>query len=392
MIGSRRGAHNRNIDLEKIYRVSPQKIVFCSLQEFSIHYFNGHILGGDWDRLEKRFDSLDIYAAVKQVCLEGKSWADTVFYQRVLDDLRNGQILWGCQDEQDLVKRCHFIDSLFQSIHTDGYKSQRELFLAGQITDPVVAEEEVTVSIGRNGDFLFSDGAHRLAIAKLLEVPAIPVKVAVRHKDWIKFRDELSFYTRDTTVTKDGKLYQPITHPDLMDLPANHECDDRFQLIKEHISVRRGCLLDIGANLGYFCHRFEEIGFECNALENHAPTVIFLRKLARAENRRFKILTESVLDSQEIRNTHFNIVLALNIFHHFLKTQDDYDKLVDLLKNLQMDELFFESHMPDEPQMKGAYRNYSPDEFVKFIIGNSCVRKADLLGTMKDGRSLFRLY
>ena len=199
------------------------------------------------------------------------------------------------------------------------------------------------------------------------------------------------FYARDSGVTKSKRLYQPITHPDLADIPAAHECEDRLNSIEDNLSAQQGHVLDIGACLGYFCHRFEEKGFDCYAVENHPPTVYFLRRLARAENRRFKIITESILDSSEIKNTHFEIVLALNIFHHFLKTKEDYDKLVDLLKNLQMDELFFEPHLPDELQMEGAYKNYSPDEFVKFILENSNLRIADLLGKMKDGRSLYRL-
>ena len=66
--------------------------------------------------------------------------------------------------------------------------------------------------------------------------------------------------------------------------------------------------------------------------------------------------------------------------------------LLILLNTLQMDELFFEPHHPGEPQMKGAYRNYSPDEFVEFIIANSNLKRADLIGIMKDGRSLYKLY
>jgi hypothetical protein len=392
LLGSWSGAYVRNIDVDKVYWVSPHRIVFSSLLEFSHHDFKGHILGGNWDHLEKRFDTLDLYIAIKEVCKEGKKWSDTVFYQRVLDDIRKGQLLWGCQDESDLVKRCKYIESLFQSICNDGYKSQRELFLAGKIQDQVVAEEEVTVSIGRYGDLLFCDGAHRMAIAKLIGVTTIPIKVAVRHKDWIKFRNELLFYARHGSVTDNGKLYQPVTHPDLADLPAFHECEDRFQLIKDHISTRQGHLLDIGANLGFFCHRFEEKGFNCYAVENDPTTTYFLKKLARAEDRRFKIITESVLESSEVRNTHFDVVLALNILHHFLKTQEDYDKLVNLLQDLQMSEFFFEPHLFDEPQMQGAYKNYSPDEFVKFITMNSMLKRAELISVMKDKRPLFRLF
>ena len=390
LVGSWVGSRVSKIDVDKIYWISPNKIVFSSLKEFNLHDFKGKILGGDWDRLEKRFDTLDLYIAIKKVCVEGKKWAETDYYQYALEDIKKGRLMLD-ESERDLEMECKKIESLYQSIQHDGYISQKELFIAGQIQDPKVAEEEVTVSIGRFGDLLFSDGAHRLAIAKLLGVPTIPVKIAVRHKNWIEFRNELVHYGQDTPITKDKNLYQSVTHPDLSDLPAAHLCEDRFQLIKDNTAVRQGFLLDIGANLGYFCHRFEEIGLDCYAVENHLPTVYFLERLARAENRKFKIITESVFVNPEIRNIRFNIVLALNVFHHFLKTHEDFDKLVDLLKNLQMDELFFEPHLPNDPQMQDAYKNYSPDEFVKLITSNSKLKTAVLLSVMEDGRPLYKI-
>jgi hypothetical protein len=388
LTGSLRGTYASGIDVDKTRWVSPQRIVFSSLQEFNFRDFRGHIIGGDWDRLDKKFDDLDVCVAFKQVCQEGKGWAETVFYQRVLGELNAGHVLWSCKDQRDLEQRCKSLESLFHSIQCEGYKSQRELFLAGRIQDPLEAEEEVTVSIGRHGDLLFCDGAHRLAIAKLLGVPRIPVKVAVRHPKWIKLRDELLHYAQE----EGGKIYQPITHPDLDDIAAFHDCEDRFRLIKENMSVTSGRLLDIGAYLGYFCHRFEDEGFDCYAIEDDPMRVYFLERLARAENRKFKTIAGSVLDCREIRNVHFTVVLALNIFHHFLKTPERYEKFIDLLKNLQTDELFFESHLADETQMQDAYKNYSPDEFVKLIMRNSNLKKADLIGTMKDGRPLYKLY
>lgn len=379
---------SREVDVDKTYWVSSQRIVHSSLQEFNVHDFKGRVIGGDWDRLEKRFEDLDVHIALKQVCLEGKDWTETIFYQRVLDELNGGHVLWNCKDKSDFDQRCKELELLFQKIRQEGYKSQRELLLSQQIHNPLQAEEEVTVSIGRHGDLLFSDGAHRLAIAKLLGIPKIPVKIAVRHPEWMRFRKELLLYAKE----EGGKTYQPITHPDLNDVPAFHGCEDRFTMIKENISVKQGRLLDIGANLAYFCHRFEDEGFSCYAVEDWPVHLYFLRKLKRAENKTFKTIGESVLECREIRDTHFNVILALNIFHHFLKTKERYDKFLDLLNNLQTEELFFEPHLPDESQMQGAYKNCSSEEFVEFLLRNSSLKKAKFIGTAKDGRPLYKLY
>ena len=380
-------ASTKDIDVDKTYWVSPERISYCSLREFGVRDFKGHVVAGDWDLLEKSFDDLDVYIALKQVCLQGKDWFGTAFYQRTLDKLGKGQVLYNCTVKDDLIRRCKELERLFQKIRQEGYRTQQELLQEQQIDDKMQAEEEVTISIGRSGDLLFSDGAHRLAVAKLLGIPSIPVKVAVRHPQWIEFRKELSLYAHG----EGGHTYQPATHPDLSDIPAFHDCDDRFSMMKRNLSVKRGNLLDIGANLGYFCHRFEDEEFDCYAVEVSELPLYFLRRLKRAEDKRFVVIAESVLDCRMIVDTPFNIVLALNIFHHFLKTKESYEKFLCLLGHLQTDVLFFEPHLPDELGMQEGYRNYSPSDFVDFLLSNTTLTKAAIIGTAEDGRSLYRL-
>ena len=54
--------------------------------------------------------------------------------------------------------------------------------------------------------------------------------------------------------------------------------------------------------------------------------------------------------------------------------------------------MYFQPHKPGEPQMKGAYKDYSEDEFVEFILQTSKLTKARLIGTASDGRKIYRLY
>jgi len=389
LMGALTNTYDEALDVDKVCWVSPQRITHCSLREFWLPGFKGRVIGGDWDRLEKRFEDLDIYVAFKQVCTEGKDWTETVFYQRFLDAIRGGQLLWGCKDQLDLDQRCKYLESLFDRIRREGYKSQRELLSLQNTHDPLRATDEVGVNIGRHGDLLFNEGAHRLAIAKLVGIQRIPVNITVRHPEWMKFRKELIQYAKEMG----GKTYQPPTHIDLDDIRALHDdCEDRFMMIKQNMSVERGRLLDIGANLGYFCHRFQDEGFDCYAMEDSPMHLYFLRRLKRAENKEFRVIGRSVLECTEISNMHFDVILALNIFHHFLKTKESYDKYIRLLRNLQTRELFFESHLPDEPQMQAAYKNYSPDEFARLLVQHTGLENVEFIGTAKDGRSLYKLY
>jgi cyclopropane fatty-acyl-phospholipid synthase-like methyltransferase len=163
-------------------------------------------------------------------------------------------------------------------------------------------------------------------------------------------------------------------------------------MIRKELSVEGGRLLDIGANWGYFCHKFEEIGFDCYAVEIERVNLYFLEKLKRAENRRFKIINKSIFEYQDIENSSFDVVLALNIFHHFLKDRASYYKLIDLLGKLKLGEMYFQPHCLGEPQMEGAYKNYSEEEFVKFILEASKLTKAELIGATQDGRKLYKLH
>ena len=110
--------------------------------------------------------------------------------------------------------------------------------------------------------------------------------------------------------------------------------------------LKGGTLLDIGANWGYFCHRFEDAGFQCYAVEASFREYYFLDKLRVAENRSFAAIHASIFEFWE--KSEFDVVVALSIFHHFLKTENEYEKLVSFLRRLRTRVLFFEPHLADE--------------------------------------------
>lgn len=216
IINRLKGYYGRNFNVDEVYWVNPQDIVYCSLQEFDIQIFKGQVMAGDWDRLEKKFCDLDVYEAFKHVCMDGGKWSDTAFYQRVIADLERGIVIWGCKDKGDFERRCENLKQLFYTIQKDGYRSQSEISKTLRKTDPMKLDDEIGINIGRRGDLLFADGAHRLVIAKLLGIPKIPVKIVVRHAEWANLRRKLLRYT---AVNLTEQL-QPANHPDLSDIPT----------------------------------------------------------------------------------------------------------------------------------------------------------------------------
>lgn len=245
-------------------------------------------------------------------------------------------------------------------------------------------ENEMAVAVGRGGAFLLADGLRALLTAKKLQLLRTPARILARHKQWQELRKELF------ALSLEKHLYQPARHPDL-DFPAEHSCADRFNIISENLSAQKGKLLDIGACLGYFSHRFEDAGFECYAVENSPRPLHYLKKLKMAGDKKFRIIPEDILEWNGYRGLQFDVVLALNVFHHFLKHEKTYAKLINLLNGLQMKELFFEPPLPNELKMKNAYKIFTVEEFVEFILERSGLKRVEPIGTAKDGRRLYRL-
>jgi len=202
---------------------------------------------------------------------------------------------------------------------------------------------------------------------------------------WVQFKNEIFDYAKN----RNGKVYAPLTHIDLQSIPS-HYAHKRYQLINENLSLKRGTVLDIGSHWGYFCHKFEDDGFHCFALDNDITNLYFLRKLRRAQNRRFEIIADSVLTFGK-QKREYDVVLALGIFHHFIKNETTYHGLITLLQNLKMKMMFFLPHLPDEEQMHGVFQNYNPEEFVEFIIKHSCLKYFKLIGYAEDDRPIYRL-
>jgi len=381
-------------DVEKTYWIDPKRITrafsIVALDRldadmklpFRIHPLleHGRILGGDWDLKTVAFEDMDVWKAFTHHFVHGRPWSETSFYRRISKTIEGGVRMWGCTSQAEFTVRLEKLDALFKSIQEDGYRTQGELgaaMLAGGNGD------EVQVHIGRHGDYIFADGRHRLCMAKILGLDRIPVKVSRRHKRWASFRRDIQMYIR-----QGGKLYAPILHPDLSDIPSaqGHE---RMQLIQPHLADDPGTMLDIGSHWGYFCHCFEDLGYQCTAVEYNDLNIRFMEKLRRAQNKNFRVVYGSVLDQNFPDD--YDVVLALNIFHHFLKEEVLHQKLIQFLGRLNARMMFFEAHRPSEPQMREAFRNYAPDEFAEFVQSHGHFRSCTKIGESPDGRSVFKL-
>lgn len=184
----------------------------------------GMIADGDWDQSSERVDELPVVRALSERFEEGRNWDEIDFIQRVKREARQGNALWrGCTSEDDVRTQCHAVDNLYAAIAEHDYQSKKELIMATeeipssrqQIPTQFEPYDEVVVDISRDGEFLFVDGRHRLAIAKILEIDEIPVRISARHAEWQQVREMLH-----ETPSEDvpAAVKQHLDHPDLQAL------------------------------------------------------------------------------------------------------------------------------------------------------------------------------
>jgi 2-polyprenyl-3-methyl-5-hydroxy-6-metoxy-1,4-benzoquinol methylase len=376
-----------NIPLERIFYADfKREGQSRPIDSANMYRVIGKILGGDWDLERIPIEDLKIYKALSQYFLLGIDLRKTDFYVGRAKNKEKVSDSWFYLYEDNFEEEVARFTALYKSIKENGYKSQKELGSANKL-------DEIRVKIDRHGEFLFENSIHRLIIAKILKVKSVPVLVTVRHAKWAKLKKELRALSQGSLFEGNGKLYQKLPHPDLWDIPYAHEGDDRIEIMRRRLEfMNRGNALDIGANLGFFCHKLEDMGFRCYAVEFNEILAHYMKVLRKVEKKRFEVVTGDILDNyvcSQICSRSYSVVLALNILHHFIKQRDLLEKLKMLLGKLNTKSMIFEAHDPNEPQMREAYRNFESEEFVRFIIENSCLVNYECLGTTSDGRKLY---
>lgn len=205
-------------DPYRLVEVDPASVEYVDALPGPKFRYAGVVTGGDWDRTGERFEELDVFRAYERHFEEGVPWAETAFFERVVDEIADGQVRWGCRSREEFERRCDRLDRLYETIRTEGYRTQAELS-ESDATDPMNRspplkterfKHEIAVTVGRDGEVFFSDGRNRLSIAKLLGLERVPVRVLRRHREWQSVRDA---YVRGEPIPASAR-----DHPDLEQL------------------------------------------------------------------------------------------------------------------------------------------------------------------------------
>jgi len=135
-----------------------------------------------WDHVEPLTDDYKVRGFHERFVAR-RAWQDTTLFSYYKVKLMKGVKVQGCNNMDDLVRlyeERH--DTLFERLKKEGIKSARGNY---HITP-------IYVYIHQDGSLVYTSGGnHRLAMAKVLGIEKIPVRVRGRHVAWQVIRDEL---------------------------------------------------------------------------------------------------------------------------------------------------------------------------------------------------------
>jgi hypothetical protein len=114
---------------------------------------------------------------------DGQPWEATGVYEYMQERIERRGRQDGCRTMDDVVRRYAHLDEVFETV-----ARERRLRTRAEL-DPAAHREDggIFVHIAPDGEPIIGEsGKHRLTIAQLLELPIIPVRVGLVHRDAIR--------------------------------------------------------------------------------------------------------------------------------------------------------------------------------------------------------------
>lgn len=189
-------------------------------------------------------------------------------------------------------------------------------------------------------------------------------------------------------VVERGTIYAPIAHPAFAGFPSRWS-PNRFEQIAAHIDPGPGTALDIGSHWGHVAHMLEDMGYTVTACESSPRHLYFLKEIRDLCGKTFEIYPGSIFD---LPNPDYDLVMALNIFHHFLKREDRFQQFDAFLDRLKCRTMIYQAHRlkDDRDTMEAGGHYMEAPEMAQYIADKLHLPKVEQVGD-ENGRKIYKL-
>lgn len=375
--------------MDKIIHIEPSKIKYIANDIFfDIKDKEPKILAGEWDRENlTKIEDFIIFRSLEDMFTMNKKWEETDLYKFIKDkiDSKDFRWTWGCKNLKDLYERGEYLHYLYKSIKENGLVDHNVCIDKNLVSvRGHLGNDDIMIAIDRNGMPLFlQNGSHRLCIAKILGLKKIPVRVYLRHQEWINKKKIIS---DRCNLLWSGESYHDLPHPDLYDIESIWP-DTRYEIFRKNTNLEKVTLLDIGSLFGYIPYNAELDGYHSTACEIDNNYLDIMKILKTGYDMKFDIIENSFLELE----AKYDIIIAFNIFHHFLKTEPLFLKLTNFLNKCEFKEMFIQVHEKGEKQMIGVYKDFSPIDFINYIKESTGKKNSIEIGEEMD-RKIYKIY
>jgi len=214
----------------------------------------------------------------------------------------------------------------------------------------------ITVRVDEFGDFVVSDGNHRLALLLANDLP-IEVTICERHEKW-----------KEIIIIVDRLypevMYQPFRHPEFSDRKCSRSGVTE-EIVKNVVDVFQiKTVLDLGCCHGETLYALRDkisfgVGVESNEDRLKLISLLFSKL-------KFEFSSEDVYDFLKKDDRKFDMILVLAVFHHFMffNSKERFKELLELIVS-KTNFLMYELPEPSEPQYAWMYKDFDAHSFIQ---------------------------
>lgn len=148
---------------------------------------SGLVLGGDWDTFRRDLAEDTKLKSCYMRWVDGADWQEIPIWQSMLNQIARGKTPDKCCTAEDVLARFSRLDEIFEET-----KARGRMLAPCEVPGAYYrrAHGATYVHIARDGSCLRSGGgAHRFAIAHVLDLPEVPAQLGVIHLEALKNGD-----------------------------------------------------------------------------------------------------------------------------------------------------------------------------------------------------------